>query len=611
MPPTGINVPFKFLRRGIKYSELSPEEQLEYEEKFFDEETGEIPDEINAAALNRWLFNQDTVDQALEILMEKGLKIAGGDRLGKTIIFARNHQHAEYIVSRFDYNYPHYKGAFARVIDSHDRYAQSILDDFSELDKEPTIAVSVDMLDTGVDVPEVLNLLFFKPVYSEVKFNQMIGRGTRLCENLFGVGEHKTKFLIFDLCDNFSYFEQKVKEVDNKPTESLNTRILKARLDLQHLLGKKKLTDSEHKALKTSLLDHLHLHVATMETHNFLVRRHLKDVETFSQRKRWNKLTSKDLDLIRDNLTPLPNGLPRENPDVKKFDLLCLQVQLAILKKSYEFELLRDKIRDLLSNLEEKQTIPAVKQQLSLITEAQEESWWTDVTPAVVESLRLKIRDLIQFIDRQETPITYTNFKDQVWKVSEASVPYNTTGFSPYQYRKKVEAYIRANQDHIAIAKLKRNIALTESDLSELEKMLFTSEEIENRDRFEEVYGKDLSLKSFIRQLVGLDRNSAKEAFAVYLQNANLTANQVRFIEQIIDWLTQHGVMNPHLLYEPPFTDIHTEGLDGVFNDDDADNIIAIVRSFNDTAEMTFIATVKLVRTQEKEKGRRTGILPV
>ncbi len=213
VPPKGVKVPFKFLQRGVRYADLSPQEQEEYEEKFRSEETEVLPPQISAAALNQWLFNISTVDRALELLMQRGLKVDGGDRLGKTIIFARNHNHAEFIVQRFDQNYPNYKGKFAQVIDSHSSYAQSLLDDFSVAEQQPTIAVSVDMLDTGVDVPEIVNLVFFKPVYSQVKFNQMIGRGTRLCPNLFGVGNDKKEFLVFDLCSNFEFFSQAPPEI--------------------------------------------------------------------------------------------------------------------------------------------------------------------------------------------------------------------------------------------------------------------------------------------------------------------------------------------------------------------------------------------------------------
>ena len=350
VPSQGIEVPFRFLRQGIRFDQLSPEEQQEYEERFRDEETGEVPDEVNAAAINRWLFNKDTVDQALRLLMEKGIKTEGGDRLGKTIIFARNHDHAEFIVKRFDVNYPHYKGKFAQVIDSHNNYAQSLLDDFSEVQKEPTIAVSVDMLDTGVDVPEIVNLVFFKPIYSRVKFNQMIGRGTRLCPDLFGVGQDKDKFYIFDLCSNFDYFNQEIEEKDPRPADSLSTKLVKARLELNKVIGEKVPDDIPSKELKQSLLDNLHQHVSTMEKQNFMVRKHLEQVEEFSGRDRWNELSESDTEAIADSLAHLPNGLPQEDELAKRFDLLCLKLQLSVLKGSSDFIGMRDKVRDLLDS---------------------------------------------------------------------------------------------------------------------------------------------------------------------------------------------------------------------------------------------------------------------
>uniref|UniRef100_UPI00286BA878 type I restriction endonuclease subunit R n=1 Tax=Chamaesiphon sp. VAR_48_metabat_135_sub TaxID=2964699 RepID=UPI00286BA878 len=595
VPPTGIDVPFKFLRSGIKYSELLPDEQAEYEEKFADTETGEIPDEINAAALNRWLFNGDTIDKALEVLMERGIKVDGGDRLGKTIIFARRHEHAVEIEKRFNQNYPHYKGAFARIIDNYDKYAQSTLDDFSEPDKQPTIAISVDMLDTGVDVPEVVNLMFFKPVYSRVKFNQMIGRGTRLCLDLFGVGLDKQEFLIFDLCANFAYFQQQIKEKDPKPADSLGEKLFKARLELYQSMATS--NNANNHQLQQDLGDSLHQQVASMEAENFMVRRHLAAVEEFSVRERWDKLNPQDLKIIGGTLSQLPTGLPNENPLIKRFDLICLKIQIAILDDRFSegdaartsLETLRDKVRDLLGNLEEKRTIPTVKVQLPLIEAAQAEDWWIDVTPVEIESLRVKLRDLMQFVDRQIESIIYTDFQDELGELTKVTVPIKQTGFSPYQYRKKVEAYICANQNHISIAKLRRNLPLTATDLTALEEMLFTTEGLESREKFLNVYTNTAqNLKSFIRTLVGLDRATAKEAFSKYLENRQFSANQIRFVEQIIDLLTQQGVMNPRLLYEPPFTDFHRDGLDGVFGDDDADSIVAIVRSFNQTVEMNF-----------------------
>ena len=582
VPPQGINVPFKFLRTGVKYTELSPEEQEEYEAKFYDEERDTLPNKIDSTALNRWLFNENSIDQALEILMEFGLKVEGGDKLGKTIIFARNHEHAEFIVQRFNKNYRHYKGHFARVIDSHDPYAQSTFDDFSESQKQPTIAVSVDMLDTGVDVPEILNLVFFKPVFSTVKFNQMIGRGTRLCPDLFGIGDDKREFLIFDLCGNFEYFEQQVTEKEQKPRESLTTRLFKARLVLSQQLNQ------DNKTLQEYILDNLHEHISSMEKENFLVRRQLNIVEEFTDRKRWNRLNSQDLNLINNSLATLPNGLPTEKRLSKEFDLLCTQLQLAILEQSSNFIRLRDKVRDILHGLESKREIPMVKAKLPLIEEVQGENWWTDVTPAMVETLRRQLRDLVPLLDRQQQQIVYTNFIDELEDISKQDVPTHQTGFSPYQYKKKVETYICNNENHLAIAKLKRNLTLTESDLESIEEMLFNSPEIESRERFEEVYGKNINLKLFIRKLVGLERSAAKQTFSRYLQGTNLTASQIRFIETIIDHLTQNGVMDVGLLYETPFTDLHYEGLDGVFGDTDASEIVELVQSFNETVGAMF-----------------------
>ncbi|RFP58919.1 MAG: DUF4145 domain-containing protein [Limnothrix sp. CACIAM 69d] len=586
VPPTGIDVPFKFLRRGIKYQELSPDEQTEYEARFADLETGEIPDQINAAALNQWLFNENTVDQALEVLMQQGLKVDQGDRLGKTIIFARNHQHAEYIVERFNSNYPHFRGQFAKVIDSKDGFAQTLLDEFSDPKKDLSIAVSVDMLDTGVDVPEVVNLVFFKPVYSLVKFNQMIGRGTRLRPDLFAPGDNKTAFLIFDLCSNFAYFAQPIKEVSPKLRDSLSARLVKIRLQLSQAIDSQA-PDPQLADLQTNLLSELHQHVATMEPANFLVRRQARLVQEFTDRDRWNRLSREDVQTISDRLANLPNSQPTEPPQVKAFDELCLQIQLARLQAlDRPFIALRDRLRDVASALETKRTIPQIQPHLSLIADIQEEAWWQDVTVTQIETVRQQLRSLATFIDREKQTILYTQFTDELMgEITEAHVPTVQSGFSREQYRKKVEAYIRAHQDHIAIAKLRRNIPLTPSDLIALEQMLFESPEVEGRDRFEQVYGADYSLPKFIRCLVGLDRQAAKEAFAEYLTAQRLNTGQIRFVEMIIDHLTQNGIMAPALLYEPPFTDLHQDGLDGLFGDDRADQIVAIVESINQNAE--------------------------
>ncbi len=581
VPPRGVTVPFRFLRQGIKYAELPDEAKAEYEEKLRDEETDEFPDEVNAAAINKWLFNIKTVSRALELVMQRGLKIDDGERLGKTIVFARNQKHAEFIQERFDKAWPKWAGKFARIITSKSDYAQSLLDDFATADKMPMIAISVDMLDTGVDVPECVNLVFFKPVYSRVKFNQMIGRGTRLCPDLNGPGKAKECFLVFDLCSNFEYFDQDLPGQAPRIPESVGARLFRARLGLAQRLGRH--DDEAARALGAALRDGLHAQVASMTLDNYLVRRERRAVEAFAERTRWDALSDADEQLV-DRLAGLPDGLEPERVEALQFDLLSYRLMIARLKGARAFVGFRDRVRDLASRLEELATVPMVKAELPLIRAIQDAGWWTDIDLPAVDDVRRRLRGLVQFIDRKARPPVYTDLPDPLRDdevVEGVAVPLRQTGFSAGQYRKKVQQIMRDNQDHVAIAKLRRNQPLTPTDLAALEGMLFDPQTVGTREQFEQVFGKALSLPTFIRRLVGLDRAAAKAAFGQYVADSGFTANQVRFVDMIIDWLTQHGTMDPGLLYEPPFSDSHPDGLDGVFGDADADNIVSIVRGFN------------------------------
>jgi type I restriction enzyme R subunit len=270
VPPKAISVPIKFQRSGIRYAELSDDEKIKYEEQFTDPLTGEFPDEIDAAALNNWLFNTDTVDKAIGHLMQNGIKVEGGDKLGKTIIFARSHKHAKFIEERFNLQYPQYKGEFMKVIDHHEEYRYDLLNKFKGKDKMPQIAVTVDMLDTGIDVPEVTNLVFFKPVRSSSKFWQMIGRGTRLCTDLFGPGMDKKEFIIFDFCENFEFFNNKPKGVEGASGKSLSQRLFEIRLKLSFIL----LNDesAELKEYGKAILQGLVEQTQALNTESFVVK---------------------------------------------------------------------------------------------------------------------------------------------------------------------------------------------------------------------------------------------------------------------------------------------------------------------------------------------------
>jgi type I restriction enzyme R subunit len=301
VPPQAVSVPLKFQREGITYAELSEEEKDQWDALEWDDD-GTVPIRVESEAVNKWLFNKDTVDKVLEHLMTRGLKVAGGDRLGKTLIFAKNQQHADFIAERFDANYPHLKGAFARVITFKTEYAQSLIDNFSNKEKAPHIAISVDMLDTGIDVPEVLNLVFFKLVRSKTKFWQMVGRGTRLCSDLFGPGQHKAFFYLFDYCQNLEYFSQDIPATEGMVGASLGKRLFNARLELLAALvstSHEKLVTAVKEALATyggpstkedmrrSVAELLQREVAAMNLDNFVVRPHRRLVEKYAKPEAW------------------------------------------------------------------------------------------------------------------------------------------------------------------------------------------------------------------------------------------------------------------------------------------------------------------------------------
>jgi type I restriction enzyme R subunit len=430
VPARPVSVPVRFQRQGIKYSDLSDEEKEEWDALEWNED-GVIPTEVDPESVNKWLFNQDTVDKVLEHLMTRGQKVAGGDRLAKTIIFAKNQAHADFIAKRFDANYPHYKGHFAQVIHCGLPYAQHIIDSFSQSAKAPHIAVSVDMLDTGVDVPEVCNLVFFKLVRSKTKFWQMIGRGTRLCLDLFGPGQHKEFFYVFDYCQNLEFFSQDAKAVDGSVSEPLSKRLFKARLEIIRSIDQElqpELMAAENVAdalvtLRKETAAYLRDEVESMNVDNFVVRPQRKLVERFRKPESWEHLPIESLHELATHVAGLPTELPDEEEEAKRFDLLMFNLQLAQLRTEPGFDRLREKVVAIAGLLEEKANIPMVQQHLALIQELQSDEWWQCVTVPMLDHVRKKLRALVKLIDKQPRIPIYTNFEDEIGGEVEVKLP--------------------------------------------------------------------------------------------------------------------------------------------------------------------------------------------
>ncbi|MFG2315988.1 DEAD/DEAH box helicase family protein [Streptomyces tendae] len=598
VPARAVEVPLKFQRGGIRYADLSDEEKERWDELDWAED-GSVPDEVSSEELNKYLFNADTVDKALASLMERGVRVAGRDRLGKTIIFAANSAHAEFIAERFDFNYPHLRGEFAQVITYRKEYAQNLIDQFSEPTKAPHIAISVDMLDTGVDVPEVVNLVFFKLVRSKTKFWQMIGRGTRLCPNLFGPNRDKDGFLVFDLCQNIEFFNQNLMKAEGKLGPSLTQRIFTGRADLLLALdGQEPAADGQAEAeageddgimstsgLRHHLAERLHQEVTAMNPDNFLVRPQREYLDAFAGLDSWLSLTQEAHAQAVDHLAGLPTAFRDDDSseEAKRFDLLALRVQLAVVRADPGYNRLRTQVQDIASALQDQYTIPAVRAQQELIDEMVGDEWWQDVTLPMLESMRRRLRSLVKLIEKTRRNVVYTDFEDELGELSVAQLQGTAIGADLTRFEHKLKIYLRAHEDQLALQKIRRNRQITATDLAELEKV-FLEASIGTKADLDRTRSIEGGLGVFLRSLTGLDRDAARDAFDEFQRGRTLSSAQLRYVDLLIDYLARNGTIAIGALYDSPFNALAPQGPEELFTEADIDTMEAVIKSIRSTA---------------------------
>jgi type I restriction enzyme R subunit len=579
VPPMAVSVPLKFQREGMKYDQLSKEEKERWDAIEWDED-GSVPRTVEPEALNRWLFNEDTVDKVLEHLMRSGEKVADGDRLGKTIVFAKNHDHAQFISDRFDKNYPQFRGEFARVIDFQVEYVQSLIDTFSAVSKTPHIAISVDMLDTGIDIPEVVNLVFFKMVRSKTKFWQMVGRGTRLRPNLFGQGRDKKYFYIFDYCQNLEFFSQNPQTTAGASNDSLIKKLFSSRVELIAELDKQSQQESGA-ALRSEVVERLRQEVEQMNINNFIVRPKRKLVEKYADAEAWASLGTDEEEELVNNVAGLPSELIDDDQEAKQFDLLMLRLQLGLLRHERSFTRWSKVVKEIAGALEEKASIPMVRAELELIIEVQTDEFWQDVTTAILEDVRKRLRSLVKFVEKTGRTNIYTDFVDVIGDEQLVELPGFAAGHDVERFRDKAHRFLKAHENDPAIHKLRWNEPLTQEDLDALEKIMVEAGATKEAMRKVRTGGE---LGLFVRSMVGMDREAAKRAFDGFLTGKTLAANQIQFINLMIDYLTQSGWIKAAQLYESPFTDYSTKGVEGIFSPEQVVQLVSILNTIRTSA---------------------------
>lgn len=542
-----VETTLKFLSEGIVYDDLSPEEKEEYEDTFTDED-GNLPSAIDSSALNQWIFNGDTIRKALHTLMTHGNRVDFGEKIGKTIIFAKNHNHAEKILEIWNSEYPDYPPHYARVIDNYTNYAQSLIDDFSGKNKEPRIAISVDMLDTGIDVPEILNLVFFKKVMSRAKFWQMIGRGTRLCEGLID-GKDKLHFYIFDLCGNFEFFRLHGRGLEAKAMTTLQEQLFNTKVSIAYKLQEASFQTDALQEFRRALVRDLAEQARALPRENFAVKQHLRFIDKFKREEDFAALTYENTLQIAEHIAPLipPSS---DDPSAQRFDQLLYQIELALLSGK-GFKRAKRDVYSKANDLSKFCSIPAIGRHRELLDQIVHNDYLQRAGVMDYEDVRENLRNLVKFLPDKERYRYDTDFKDDVLAIEMRVSRLNNDNL--VQYRKKVSFYILQHQDIPAIAKLKGNKPLTPDDVRALEHILWN--ELGTKEQYDEQYGQT-PLGELVRSIVGLDHRAANDAFSQFLSDTRLDGRQMYFVRQVVNYIVKNGMMKDlSVLQQSPFTD--------------------------------------------------------
>ncbi len=566
----------QFLRKGIKYKDLTDEQKRQLEED------GEEPKDFDFEnhQIDKQIFNRDTNRAVIRNLMDNGIRDETGQYPGKTIVFARNHNHAVLLNEVFNELFPQYGGKFCRVIDNYDPRAEQLIDDFkSDKDSDPRIAISVDMLDTGIDVPEIVNLVFAKPIRSLVKFEQMIGRGTRLCRDLLGAGKNKTHFRIFDHWGNFDYFEKHYKKAESSVSRSLMQQLFEARLDLARTALNKSEPDAFNMIIKLVKED-----LDRLSEDIISVRERWREKRSVSKLETLQAFAPTTEQTLRQQMAPLMQWVDiRGYVDAYRFDQLMTGLQIEHLNKSGLFEDLKNQLHDRLSRLQ--MHLNPVREKADVIKEVKSAGFWSPVAIEKLETVRRQLRGIMQY----SAKVTYTPPNPKFIDIKDGQEEYNRLStrlkFSDMPgFRKHVQdALLKVFDENPTLQKIKAGRPVSADDLKALTSLVLTQNPNVDQEILREFFEKTAApLDHAIRSIIGMDADVVNNRFSEFVTRyPGLTSNQVSFLNLLKNHISRYGSIQIEQLYEAPFTALHSDGLDGVFADEKMiDDLIAVIDSF-------------------------------
>lgn len=583
-------VPFKvkdlttdFLRDGMHYKDMNDAQKRQLEEDVGIEEAQKTT--IAGKDIGRKIFSEDTDRIILENLVNNGIKDATGSLVGKSIIFAQRQEHAEHLERLFCKLYPQYGTTVCKVIHNAIPHVESLIKEFKKTDNQFRIAISVDMLDTGIDIPQLVNLVFAKPVKSWVKFWQMIGRGTRLCPNLFGPGKNKKEFLIFDHYSNFDFFEEEYQEPEDVGSKSLLQTTFESRIELacsalQH----------NHSAAFKVAVQLLQADINDLPENSIAVKRHLREVHRLQQSEMLQYLDAKTQHLLTTTIAPLMSARILRDRYATQLDRLMASIERCLVEEASCFADGRDQLLKDIDRLAV--NIHAVRQKEAVIAEVRSADFWQNPSIERLEMARTELRSIMKY--RRQKPVTdyetaSTSTRDSGLETREHEVTITGTD-DAILYRRRLKNILDTMvADSPTLQKIRKGEHLDESELQSLTSTILVNHPGVSLDILNDFYGRTADqLHLTICEIIGRDPEAVEERFKGFLHtHPTMTAKQVQFLNLLKNYIAQNGTIVVDKLYEAPFTSVSQEGIDGVFAMDDADAIIGVLKPFLRVASKT------------------------